>query len=117
MSAAKQKGTKFETSIVNWLRDRLGDLSIERRTLNGSRDRGDISGISTIRGYRVVIECKAQARHSLAEWLEEARVEAGNDDAALGVVIFKKRGTANPAEQYVLMDAESFAILLEGGTL
>lgn len=115
MNAAKQKGTRFETSIVNWLRDRLGDDRIERRSLVGAKDRGDVAGVRTIRGARVVIECKAQARHSLAEWLEEARREAGNDDAPVGVVIFKRRGTTHPAQQYVLMDTETLARLLEGG--
>lgn len=115
MSASKAKGTRFETLIVNWLRERLGDDRIERRTLTGAKDRGDIAGVRTVGGGRVVVEVKNQARHSLAEWLDEAEVEAGNDDAAIAVVIFKRRGTTKPDHQYALLSTEHLARLLEGG--
>lgn len=115
MSAASQKGQKFERLIANWFRARLNDDGIDIRPKNGTNDRGDIGGVKTIRGGRVVLELKNHNRHELGVWLEEATLEAGNDDAPIGAVIFKRRGTANPAEQYVLMDAETFARLLEGG--
>lgn len=115
MNAAKQKGTRFETQIVTWLRERLGDDRIERRTLTGAKDRGDIAGVRTVAGARVVIECKSQARHSLAEWLDEATVEASNDDAPIAVVVFKRRGTAKPDHQYALLSTEHLARLIEGG--
>ena len=98
MSAARAKGTAFETAVVRWLRESLGDDRIERRSLNGRNDRGDVAGVRAW-GQRVVIECKSQSRHSLAEWLDEAEVERGNDDALVGVVVFKRRGTTDPNEQ------------------
>lgn len=42
--------------------------------------------------------------------------QRGNDDAAIGVVVHKKAGSQNPADQYVSMDLETFARLLEGGS-
>jgi len=44
MSAARAKGTAWETAIVGYLRGR-GAPHAERRALNGSNDRGDIAGI------------------------------------------------------------------------
>lgn len=113
MSAARAKGTAFETAVVRWLREALGDDRIERRSLNGRNDRGDVAGVRAW-GQRVVIECKSQARHSLAEWLGEAEVERGNDDALAGVVVFKRRGTTDPNEQYVLMSGADLVALLTG---
>lgn len=115
MSAATRKGTAFESLIAGFLRVRLGNDLIERRAKSGTKDRGDLTGIKTIRGGRVVVELKNHKRHELAVWLDEAEVERGNDDAAVGVVVFKRRGTTDPAEQYVLMTVEAFARLLEGG--
>jgi hypothetical protein len=51
----------------------------------------------------------------VAEWLNQAAVEAANDDAPIGVVVFKRRGITDPAAQGILMTTETFARLLEGG--
>lgn len=113
--SARDAGARFERTIADWLKVRLNNDTIDRRVKNGRNDRGDIGGVKTALGGRVVIEAKDAARHDLAGWLSEAQTEAGNDDAVIGAVVFKRRGTANPARQYVLMDLETFARLLEGG--
>ena len=114
-ASAKQAGTRFESAIAEFLSFRLADDRIERRAKTGAKDRGDISGVRTIRGGRVVIECKDTARDNLPAWIREAEVERGNDDAVVGVVAHKKRGSGNPADQYISMTLETFARLLEGG--
>jgi len=114
-ASARQAGSRFERVIADWLKTRLSNDAIDRRVRNGQKDRGDIGGVKTALGGRVVIEAKDAARHDLSGWLTEAQTEAGNDDAIVGAVVFKRRGTANPAHQYVLMDLETFARLLEGG--
>lgn len=114
-ATAKKAGSSFERAQADWLRDRLGDDRIDRRPKAGAADKGDIGGVRTIRGGRVVIECKNAARVDLPGWLREAETERRNDDALVGVVMHKKRGTTDPAEQYVTMSAETFAVLLEGG--
>lgn len=106
--SAKKAGSSFERAQADWLADRLDDDRIDRRVKHGTKDRGDIGGVRTIRGGRVVIECKNTATLSLPAWLREAEVERGND-------MHKKRGTTDPAEQYVTMTAETFAVLIEGG--
>lgn len=113
--SAKKAGSSFETLVAGFLAVRLGDDRIERRTRNGAKDRGDVAGVRTVRGGRVVIECKNVASTALPAWLREADIERGNDDAAIGVVAHKRHGSARPEEQFVTMTLETFAQLLQGG--
>ena len=106
MSKQRAKGTKWESDIVAYLREH-GFPHVERRSLNGVNDRGDITGIPG-----VVIEAKNQARHSFAEWLDEAEAERVNDRAGVGFVWAKRRGFASPARAYVVMSGEQVVELL-----
>lgn len=113
--SAKKAGTWLETATANFLAFRLADDRIERRAKTGAKDRGDIGGVR-VPGGRVVIECKnVSSNIDLPGWLREAEVERGNDDAVIGVVVHKRHGSANPADQHVTMTLETFATLLEGG--
>ncbi len=106
MSASKQKGTAWETRVVQYLRE-CGWPHAERRALSGAQDKGDLLGIPGL-----VIEAKCAVRHSLAEWLDEATVERDNANARHGVVWFKRRGYTTPGRGFVLMDGETFTNLL-----
>lgn len=115
-ASAKQAGAKFERHMADWLRDRLRSDHIDRRVKSGRNDKGDIAGVRTALGARVVIEAKDYGGSLLpSTWLAEAAIEASNDDAPIGVVIAKRKGTSDPARQFVLMDTETFCRLLEGG--
>ena len=100
--------------MADYLKAELDDR-IDRRVKTGSKDRGDIGGVRTIRGGRVVIEVKNVSRDNLPLWIREAEIERGNDDAAIGVVAHKRIGSAKAADQYVSMTLETFVRLLEGG--
>lgn len=100
MSRQKQKGTAFESAIVEYLKDKLCDDTIERRALNGTCDRGDISGV-TFCGHRMVLECKNENRMRLADYVQEAETEAHNDNAFYYAVIHKKRGTGISTAQTI----------------
>ena len=115
MSKNKQKGTAFEVQVADYLSHVLGDDRIERRTLGGANDRGDIAGCS-IRGGRVVIECKNCKRAELAQWMDEAEVERGNDDAEFAFVVHKRKGcgAANMGRTYATTDLETLAALMAG---
>lgn len=107
MSRQKQKGTAFESAIVEYLQNQLCDETIERRALNGTCDRGDISGV-TFCGHRMVLECKNENRMRLADYVREAETEASNDNAPYYAVIHKKRGVGISSaktimQQYVTM--------------
>lgn len=112
MSAQRAKGTAFETLITRYLHDRLGDDRIMRMPLTGAHDRGDVAGIRTLLGEKIAVEVKNHARLNLAGWIEEARVEKGNADAAVGVVVHKRTGRGIAMAQYVTMTLGDFAILL-----
>lgn len=114
---AKAKGSSFEKLVAEFLAMALADDRIERRTKNGAKDRGDIAGIRSVMGGRVVIECKNTTRMELPKWLREAETERGNDDAAVGVVAHKRSGSTNPADQYVTMSLATFAELLQGAPI
>lgn len=112
-ASARAAGTRFESSITAYLRKALGDERIERRAKTGAKDRGDVTGVIT-RGLRVVIECKDVARLDLGGWVREAEVERGNDDAGIALVAHKRRGTADPADQYVTMTMRDLVALMTG---
>ena len=116
--SAKQAGSLFESQVAGYLSDALDDDRIERRAKNGSKDRGDVGGVRTVTGERVVIEAKDYGGRLLpAQWIAEAETERGNDDAAVGVVVAKRRGfgVKQMGDQYVLMTLRELAVLL-GGT-
>jgi hypothetical protein len=106
MNPSKIKGTAWETAITRYLRA-CGWTYAERRSLNGSKDRGDIAGIPG-----VVIEAKATKTVALGAYLDEANTEALNDGANVGAVWLKRRGVVHPADGYVVMDGSTFVGLL-----
>lgn len=110
--SARQAGARFESLVATYLADTVDDR-IERRRLSGSKDRGDIGGVRHL-GKRVVIECKDTSRWSPAEWLREAEVARGNDDAVAGIVVAKRRGVADPGKQVVLLTLADLVALLAG---
>ena len=116
-ASAKQAGSLFEAHVAGFLAGALDDDRIERRARNGSKDRGDVGSVRTINGKRVVVECKDYGGRLLpSEWVREAEVERGNDDAAVGVVVAKRRGKglAQMGESYVVMTLADLAVLLGG---
>ena len=111
--SAKKAGTAFETLVAAYLNQHVDDR-IERRRQAGVKDRGDIAGLRHM-GQRLVVECKDYGGRLLAgPWLEEAAVERGNDDAGAGLVVAKRRGTTDPADQFVLMTLGDLVALLTG---
>ena len=105
MNRSKQKGTAFETQVVDYLRPVFPH--VERRTQQGTHDRGDIAGIPG-----VVIEVKNCSRHELAAWIDEALREGVNDGGSLAVVWHKRRGKGSPGDSYVTMTGQQFVDLL-----
>ena len=111
-ATARKAGTAFERLIANYLAEHVDDR-IDRRVKTGAADKGDIAGLR-LHGRRIVVEAKNVARLNLAGWVEEAEVEAGNDDALAGIVCHKRRGTADPGDQYVTCTLRDLVALLMG---
>lgn len=109
MSKSKQKGTNAETAVVNWFKSKGPKRkNVERRSLNGIQDRGDIAGIP-----EVVIEVKNHARMELSAWVAELLVEMKNDKAETGIVIHKKKGTTDVGQWYATAPADVWYELLK----
>ena len=83
MSRAKEKGTRFESAVCAYLREKLEDDRIERRALHGSQDMGDLFGIRA-HGFEGIAECKSHKSVTpalVSLWRDEALDERGNADA------------------------------------
>jgi hypothetical protein len=113
LSKSKQKGTAFETSVVNYLQS-CTTKPIERRTLSGANDKGDVAGVF-IDGLPIVVECKACSRMEVPKWLREAQTERNNARAAVGIVVAKRQGvgTSNMGQQLVMMTLDDFSRLID----
>ena len=112
-ASAKAAGSTFERLMADYFAETIDDR-IDRRVKTGSKDCGDIGGLRHM-GQRVVIEAKDYGGQiKAAEWTAEAEVERGNDDAGVGLVVAKRRGTRNPGDQWVLMTARDFVSLVTG---
>lgn len=95
-----KKGSSFERSIANAIYDQ-GWPYADRRVKTGSKDKGDIAGFTTRDCHRIVLECKNVRTMNLGGWVGEAETERVNDDAIAGFVVHKRRGKADPLDQYV----------------
>ncbi len=111
--SAKAAGTRFERLVADYLAEELDDDRIDRAPKAGAKDKGDIAGVR-FGGRRIVIECKDVARMDLPKWVREARVEAENADALIGVVVHKRRGVATPGEQWCTMTLSDLTTILKG---
>lgn len=109
-ASAKKAGTAFERSVADYLATTVDDR-IDRRVKTGTADKGDIAGLRH-QGHRVVIEAKNVSRINLAGWAKEADAERANDDALAGIVVHKRHGIADPAQQWVCMTLAELVALL-----
>lgn len=110
MSRSKDKGTRFESAVVGYLRT-CGFPAVERRALSGNLDKGDIAGIP---GW--ALECKDVGSLNFSGWLNEAKTEALNAGARWWAVVAKRRrskgSTGSVEDAYVVMPLSVFADLL-----
>lgn len=113
-ATAKQAGARFERVIADCLAEHVDDR-IDRRVKAGAADKGDIGGVRTHAGHRVVIEAKDYGgKYLVGPWLEEAETERINDNAEIGLVIAKRRGVSDPLQQVVFMQVSDLIALLIG---
>ena len=112
-ASARDGGARLERAVADYLARHVDDR-IDRRVRNGGKDRGDVGGVRTVHGGRVVLELKDVAQLSLGAWLREAEVERGNDDAVAGVVVIKRRATSDPGDQVVAMTMRDLVALITG---
>lgn len=112
-ASAKAAGSSFERMVADYLAAEVDDR-IDRKVKTGAADKGDIGGLRHM-GQRVVIEVKNYGGQlKPGPWLSEAEIERGNDDAGVGLVVAKRRGTMKPGDQFVLLTLRDLVSLLTG---
>lgn len=84
VNKSKIKGTQAESDFVRYCRVVQKLPHVERRTLAGANDRGDIAGVPG-----VVFELKAAVKHEIPKWKQELLKEIENDHAQLGALVVK----------------------------
>ena len=106
----KQKGTKFESDVMKYLRS-LGHFA-ERLAKAGANDEGDI--VTIIAGKTYILECKNRKAMNLPQFWAEAQTEAANYAKARGQVVAPlafvvvKRRNASIEDAWVIQSLEQF---------
>lgn len=112
-TTARKAGAAFERAIADYLKETLGDDSIDRQVKTGSRDLGDIRGVTDAHGNPIAIECKDYGgRLHPTTWIREAHTEAANKNTNTGIIIAKRRGTTRPGDQWVITTLEDLTHLI-----
>lgn len=111
--SAKTIGATTERHVADYLAAALEDDRIDRRVKNGSKDRGDVSGVR-VHGQRLVVETKDCTRADIPGWIRESHIEAAHDDALCGITIAKRRGTRDVGSYYVHMEVRDLIALITG---
>ena len=115
MSKSKDKGTAFETAVVRYLRERLGDEEIDRMPLRGSRDEGDVRGLK-LRGMQTCVEVKNHKQLRITDWMGQLISEQGNMEADLGLIVAHRSGCGDKhiGESYVITTLDDILTLALG---
>ena len=108
MSKQKQKGTLAETAVADYLKQYFP--AVERRTLGGQFDKGDIAGVPN-----AVIEVKNQKAYKFPEWVKETETERINAGEPIGVLVVKPNGVgvSKVDQWWCLVSLETLATLLK----
>lgn len=96
MNKSKAKGTKVETTLVNYLKD-AGFPDARRKPPTGSLDKGDVD--LTVHPL-IIAECKyASGTHGvkLTQWMRELDAEVTNSGATFGLLVAKQAGAGDKA--------------------
>jgi hypothetical protein len=108
MSKSKQKGTLAETAVADYLRQTFP--AVERRTLSGANDKGDIAGVPGC-----AVEVKNQRSYKIHEWMKETETERINAEAELGILVIKPNGVgvSNVDKWWAVVSLETITRLIE----
>lgn len=108
-SKSKIKGTRWESAVRDYLVSR-GFVTVERRTLYGNQDRGDLLGVS---GW--TLECKDTARLDLPAAIDEAKTEAVNAGTPYFAAIVKRRRKPVSQAYFVLTLEQAVGLIASLG--
>ena len=106
----KQKGTAAESAFCKDEKVLEHFPHVERRTLSGKYDQGDISGM-----VGLAVEIKSHKTYKLQEWLRETAIEKVNAKADFGILVVKPNGVGltSVGEWFAVMTVNDILDLLQ----
>lgn len=99
----KAKGSAFERLVRDYLAE---VIPCERIPPGATLDRGDLWTA------HAVIQCKNHRLLSLGAWLAATAQQQQNAGKRFGVLVVKRKGTTNPAEQFAVLSLDQLRSLL-----
>jgi hypothetical protein len=116
MKRPKDKGTRAETVVCDYLHDELGVEAMRRVMQGGGNDRGDV----VIPDVPVMFEVKDCRTLSLTSWAREVDRQVVNASARYGVLIWSPPGLGpRSVDRWITLEWPDTALtpFPEGGTL
>ena len=108
----RQKGSSMERLVADYFRDN-GFPFADRRVKTGAKDCGDVGGVH-VHDQRLAIEVKNTARLALGTWAAETETERVNDQALAGLIVHKRHGKGQAADQWVTMTLRDLLAIING---
>jgi hypothetical protein len=102
VNRAKQKGTAAETLAQRFLAGWWPGIT--RLAPAGAADCGDLDGVPEL-----CVQVKAQKRMALADWVDQASIQAERAGKPYAVVIHRRWGKGDPGQWYATMPLQDFA--------
>lgn len=99
----KAKGSAFERLIRDYLAQ---EIPCERIPPGATIDRGDLWTA------HATIQCKNHRTLSLGAWLTATAQQQHNAGKRFGVLVCKRKGTTDPAQQFAVLPLEQLRSLL-----
>ena len=112
----KKRGTEVEVKVRDYMREALGQPGIERQPPRGTRDQGDLAGL-TAHGFSCVVEVKADRDmrpSDLAEYRRQTLAERENAGADVGILVTWRyqHGAAEAVAHLTLRDLARVATVM-----
>jgi hypothetical protein len=101
---AKRKGSSFERLICDYLGE---TVPCERIPAGSELDRGDLWT------PHAAIQCKNRAQLSLGAWLDDTVAQQANAHKPYHWLVVKRRGSADPANQFAICTVEQLRRILD----
>jgi len=102
----------MERLVADYFRDN-GFPFADRRVKTGAKDCGDVGGVH-VHDQRLAIEVKNTARLALGTWAAETETERVNDQALAGLIVHKRHGKGQAADQWVTMTLRDLLAIING---
>jgi len=110
----KRKGDDAELKTLKWLKAN-GFPNTWKTRAGWDDDRGDVLVPHPLPGHApVVVQVKDVAAPAWPKWHGQVADQVRNAQAAFGVILHKRRGSANPGDWNVVITGDQFIALLNG---